>query len=159
MLTHGKESVLLNHTHTRGPSVARMRDIFSLPFLTLYFAFVIKLICSCVLCICKVVDFVFVSLFTFLIVYAFICVLLFFVYLLCCVFVYFTLWQYGPNSPVSYWGQTRCAVSSANPLRLTTLIGTGNGYALLECVISWNSELIYTLSRFLEIYALLLYSW
>ena len=25
--THGIESVLLNHTHTRGPSVTRMRDL------------------------------------------------------------------------------------------------------------------------------------
>ena len=28
--THGIESVLLNHTHTRGRSVTRMRDFFSL---------------------------------------------------------------------------------------------------------------------------------
>ena len=27
-LTHGILSDLLNHTHTRGPSVARMRDFF-----------------------------------------------------------------------------------------------------------------------------------
>ena len=27
--THGIESVLLNHTRTRGPSVTRMRDFFS----------------------------------------------------------------------------------------------------------------------------------
>ena len=30
--TDGIESVLLNHTHTRGPSVTRMRDSFFLNF-------------------------------------------------------------------------------------------------------------------------------
>ena len=33
--THGIESVILNHTHTRGPSVTRMRDFFNLPLLVM----------------------------------------------------------------------------------------------------------------------------
>ena len=36
--THGKVSVLLNHTHTRGPSVARMPDSFMI--FTIYFIFI-----------------------------------------------------------------------------------------------------------------------
>ena len=28
--THGIESVILNHTHTRGPSVTRLRDFFTI---------------------------------------------------------------------------------------------------------------------------------